>query len=66
VSSAEWADRVHDEAVGALGRLLTDAGLRARLGEAGRRRLERKFSFEHFRGTLRRLYDQAMSAPHAD
>jgi len=37
----------------ALDRLLGDPGLRSRMGEAGRRRVEETFTFDHFRGRLR-------------
>ncbi|MDQ3696645.1 MAG: glycosyltransferase family 4 protein [Gemmatimonadota bacterium] len=36
-------------------RLLTDEGLRARMGDAGRRRVETHFTFEHFRQRIAAL-----------
>jgi glycosyltransferase involved in cell wall biosynthesis len=36
----------------AMDRLLSDAGLRERMGRAGRERLEREFTFERYRGRL--------------
>ncbi len=60
VNSPEWAERVHRDATSAAQRLLADAELRARMGEAGRRRLERKFDARYFRETLGRLFDEAL------
>lgn len=47
---------------GALGRLLTDPGLRARLGEAGRARAVAEFSDEVVCAATLAVYEQAVSA----
>jgi glycosyltransferase involved in cell wall biosynthesis len=47
----------------ALGRLVTDAGLRRRLGEAGRARLKREFRWEDKLELVRRIAIQRTGAP---
>jgi len=41
--------------------LLEDQGLRARMGEAGRARFEREFTFERFRGRLLGMLEEALA-----
>src|SRR6266542_1084937 len=43
---------------GALGRLVEDATLRRRLGEAGRRRLANEFAWEDKLALVRRIYEE--------
>lgn len=47
----------------ALDRLLGDAALRGRMGEAGRRRVEEAFTFERFREHLRQGLTEWLSSP---
>jgi glycosyltransferase involved in cell wall biosynthesis len=49
----------------ALDRLLSDADLRRRLGEAGRQRLRGQFTFETFRATLERHLQEQLELPAA-
>jgi phosphatidylinositol alpha-1,6-mannosyltransferase len=54
-----------DSLVDALRTLLSDADLRGRLGEAGRARVHRHFTFETFRGRLIGVLDSAFEAESA-
>jgi len=47
----------------AMARLLEDAGLRARLGAAGRARVEDEFTIGRLRDRLRLLYEEAAVLP---
>ncbi len=46
----------------ALGRLLTDPGLRSRLDDAGRRAVEERCRFEHRMERIREFYDRLLQA----
>ena len=53
-----------DEALGrAIARLIADAPLRARLGAAGRARVEEEFTLGRLRERLRLLYEEAAVLP---
>jgi rhamnosyl/mannosyltransferase len=47
----------------ALARLMSDAELRARLGAAGRARVEREFTLERLRERLRAFYEEMAVVP---
>ena len=47
----------------ALARLLGDADGRTRLGEAGRRTVEARYSFAHRMERIRMVYDELLAAP---
>jgi glycosyltransferase involved in cell wall biosynthesis len=49
-----------------IARLLTDADLRSRLGDAGRRTVEQRFSFERRMGRIREIYDELLAVPCAE
>ncbi|HEX6050821.1 MAG TPA: glycosyltransferase family 4 protein [Gemmatimonadaceae bacterium] len=55
-----------DAIAGALVRLLTDDGMRRRMGEAGRRRFEATFTYPRFRSRLAALLGRAFPAPTKD
>ncbi|HEX4601152.1 MAG TPA: glycosyltransferase [Gemmatimonadales bacterium] len=55
--------RDEDALVTALGRVLDDAGLRARLGQAARARVAREFTAERMVERIRGIYDAMQSAP---
>ena len=46
-----------------LSRLLADGGLRDRLGEAGRRQVESRYSFARRMERIRAIYDQLLAVP---
>lgn len=49
-----------EDLVSSLGALLTDAGLRNRLGDSGRRTVEERFSFERRMEGIKKIYDSLM------
>lgn len=55
-----------DAIAGALVRLLTDDGMRRRMGEAGRRRFDATFTYPRFRSRLAGLLARAFPAPQKD
>jgi glycosyltransferase involved in cell wall biosynthesis len=50
--------RDHEALAGAIGRLLADPKLRGRMGEAGRRRAEERFSLDAMTGRFLQIYDE--------
>jgi glycosyltransferase involved in cell wall biosynthesis len=46
-----------------IARLLADAALRGRLGEAGRRTVEARYSFEQRMNRIRKIYDDLLTVP---
>lgn len=61
MNSPMWADRVMEEGVTGLTRLLNDRDLRTRLGEAARDRVARAFSVEWRRREAARVYDSVLA-----
>ncbi len=55
-----------DALVGAIQHLNTDAGLRQRLGEAGRLRWQREFTLEQTTQKILALYREVLEASHHD
>jgi len=52
-----------DQLGSTLARLLVDAGLRGRLGEAGRWTVESRYSFERRMERIREIYDELLAVP---
>lgn len=53
--------RDHEALAGAIGRLLADPELRRRLGEAGRRRVEERFSLDAMTTRMLAIYDEVVA-----